>query len=173
MAKKRFILAIYGPSCAGKTSVVEELLKKHEELFRISKDKIKWLISNYDNKKHSEIVYRLLLKLAKKAIDEKFSLIVEGGISPVQGKEFRFMAEKNKLNFFEINIEAPFEVIKERFKERVQNAKNQKTKMANKGLKRFKELYEIHKNNKKTMVTFDSSKLSTKKIVKEIETIIY
>ena len=172
---KKFILVIYGPSCGGKSSVIELLISKHENLFRVSQDKIKWLISRYDKNKHTEIVYNFLVNLGKDAVSKKFSLVVEGGnVAKNKGKDFRLIAKKNKMNFFEVNIEAPFDIAKERFKERVKSAKLRKTKLSNKTLRGFKELYNLHEENiNKKMPTFDSSVLSVKKIVKKIEKIIF
>ena len=172
---KKFILVIYGPSCGGKSSVIDLLISKHENLFRVSQDKIKWLISRYDKNKHTEIVYSFLVNLAKDAVSKKFSLVVEGGnVAKNKVKDFRLLAKKNKMDFFELNREAPFDTAKERFKERVKGAKLKGWRVSNKSLKRFKELYNLHeeKKNKKTP-TFDSSVLTTEKIVKEIENIIF
>lgn len=172
---KKFILVIYGPSCGGKSSVVELLISKHENLFRVSQDKIKWLISRYDKDKHTEIVYSFLVNLAKDAISKGFSLLVEGGnVMKNKGKDFRLMAKRNKMDFFEFNIEAPFDIAKERFKERVKNAKLKGWKVSNKSLRRFKELYNLHeeKKNKKAPI-FDSSVLSVKEIVNKIEGIVF
>ena len=62
------------------------------------------------------------------------------------------------MDFFEVNIEAPFDVIKERFEERVENAELKGWKVSNKSLRRFKKLYNLHEENKnKKAHTFDSS----------------
>ena len=90
-----------------------------------------------------------------------------------KSKDFRLIAKKNNMTFFEFNIEAPFEVARERFKKRVKEARLKKIKISNKNLKRFRELYNAHEENKnKKAHTFDSSVLSPKEIVKEIEKIV-
>ena len=168
---KKFILVIYGPSCGGKTSAVELLMSKHENLFRSSQDKIKWLISNYDRNKHTHIVNKLLMGLTKNAIAEGFSLVVEGGLLVMKnkGRDFRLMAKRNKMNFFEFNIEAPFGIVKERLKTRIKEARMKKIRISNKSMKRFNDLYTLYKENKNEKIhTFDSSILSTKEIVEEI-----
>ena len=173
---KKFIIVLYGPSCGGKTSVVELLISRNKNIFRASPDKIKWLISNYNWKHHSDVVYRLLVKLSQGAASEGFSIVCEGSIQAMKNKsrDFRLIAKRNKMAFFEFNIIAPFDAVKERFKERIKNSKLKGWKISNKSHKRFKELYNLNKKHEDGKIpSFDSSILSTKKIVKEIEKIVF
>ena len=173
---KKFILVVYGHSCAGKSSVVEMLMKKHNDLFRISADKIKWLISKYNREQHAELVYSLLTNLAKKAVAENHSLVVEGvGINLLQKgvKFFKSLSKKRKMKFIEVNIESPFHIAKERFEKRLIESKSSDKKIANKSHRRFKQMYEGYFNNKnKEVPTFDTSKLSPKQIVNKIERLV-
>ena len=75
---KRFFLIFYGHSCGGKSSVVRLLISRNKNIFRASQDKIKWLIPDYYWKDHSDIAYRLLVKLIKGAVLEGFSIVCEG-----------------------------------------------------------------------------------------------
>ncbi|MDP2672402.1 MAG: AAA family ATPase [Nanoarchaeota archaeon] len=174
---KRFILVLFGHSCAGKTSVVEILMKKHENLFRISADKLKWLISKYDRKKHSKLIYYLLTTLANEVTKEKYSLIIEGvgvNLSNKGIKFFKSLSKKRKMKFIEINLESPFHIAKERFNKRLEESKKEKhKKISNRSHKRFKQLYEGYfiKKNKK-MPTFNTHKSSSKQIVNRIEKLI-
>ena len=173
---KRFVLIIYGHSCSGKTSIVEMLMERHINLFRISSDKIKWFISKYNKDEHSEIVYDFLTDLAKRAVKENYSLIVESmGIKLLQqGTKFlKALAKKNGMEFIEINLESPFHIAKERFNARLENAKKEHIKISNKSYRRFKQMYEGYFNKKNEKIpAFDTSKLSPKQIVNRIEKLI-
>lgn len=76
---QKFILIIQGPLCAGKSTVVKSLLAEHENLFYASFDRIKWLISHYDAKKHNIIKANLAFALSKEALANNLSVIVECG----------------------------------------------------------------------------------------------
>ena len=170
---------IYGHSCAGKSSVVDILMSRHENLFKVSTDKIKWLISKYEWKKDSKVVSELTTSLAKKALSKEYSLIVESlGIHFQKRniKEFKSLSKRNKIKFVEVNIESPFHIAKERFNERLKETKLKKVKISNRSQKRFKEMYDMYetykKDRKEKIPTFDTSKLSPRQIANQIEKLI-
>lgn len=164
---------INGLSCGGKSSVTEILLSKNKNLFRVSTDKIKWFISKYDWNKHSEIIYRLSIELAKAALSEGFSLLIEGMNLDHKDKDFKLIAKKNKMNFFEVNIEPPFAIALKHFKNRIKESKLTGTKISNKNEKRFRDICRVYFENKNEKIpSFDSSILSPEEIAKKIEKII-
>jgi len=168
---KKFILIINGPICAGKSTVSELLLSNIPNSFRVSWDKIKWFVGGYNKEKHREVTYRLTLALAKQAISEGFSLIVDGNgrFSKNSVDEYKIMAKKNKYKFIEVNIEAPLNILIDRFKNRIVLAKKNKSKISLTTVKQMKEgysSYQEYKNN--TLITFNSNKDGKKKISNEI-----
>lgn len=73
------IIYLYGPSCAGKSTIACEILKS-EELSHVHYDILKWKIPNYsrDNPDHRLQIQEQMISL----IDQKFavgdSLLIEG-----------------------------------------------------------------------------------------------
>jgi predicted kinase len=164
---KKFILIINGPICSGKSTVSELLLKKVPNLFRISLDKIKWLIGSYSKDKHRKIAYRLTLELARNALEEGFSLIIDGcgRFDKNSNNDYKKLANEYKISYIEINIEAPIIILVKRFKARVARAKLVKSNISCTTVKKMKEFYNgylQYKNN--NLITFDSSLSSPEQI---------
>lgn len=174
--KNKFLILLYGPLCSGKSSVINILMSKNQAVFHSSMDNIKWFISDYSSNKYADLgtVNRILLAMTTQAVHENLSIIIEGsaGLMKLRQK-YKNLAKKNNLKFLEVNIEAPYETLLQRFKQRTQEAKKLKTKVS--ATKQFEMLkrflsYKEHKNIK--LPTFDSSQMSSKKILIEIKKIL-
>ena len=166
----KFILVLNGSSCSGKTTIAKLLLDKIPDSFRVSGDRIKWLISNY-SKIYRQSVYKLSLALAEAALVEGFSLITDGSGYFYEGNEDKYknLALKYQARLIAVNIEAPFETILERFNKRVLSAKIEGNKISNTDPKRLKEIYDTYLENKDEQAPiFDSSLLSAEEICAEI-----
>jgi len=175
MANK-FLLILQGPLGAGKSTVAKLLSENAKGVFHISGDKIKWFISDYSAKKYSGngVVGRLLLSLVSQAAKENLSIIIEGNVATIKydAKAYSDVAKENNMNFVQVNIEAPYNVLLDRFKQRVKNATEQKTKISLTSVKDMKNRYGAYqkfKNN--NLPTFDSSVMSPVDISKKIKSI--
>ncbi len=168
---QKFILIIQGPLCAGKSTVVKSLLAEHENLFYASFDRIKWLISHYDAKKHNIIKANLAFALSKEALANNLSVIVECGkqLEWHGADDYRKLATENDAKFVHINIEAPLEVLQERFHERIEDNKVKKGKISVTNIEWMLERYNTYLHAKdETIPTFDSGKLSPEELYNEI-----
>lgn len=173
---KKFILVINGPICSGKSTVSELLLKKIPNSFRVSLDKIKWLIGNYSKDEHRKVAYRLTLELAKNALEEGFSLIVDGcgRFDKNSNNDYKKLAKEHKISYVEINIEASAIILIKRFKERVVHARAVNSNISCTTVKKMKEFYngylEYKDNN---LVTLDSGLNNPEQIRDIIIKLIY
>ena len=168
---KQFILSINGSICSGKSSVAELLLNKRPRSFRVSTDKIKWLISNFSKDEQRELARRLTLKLAEAACDEGLSLIIDGNgrFDKNYNQDYEKLAEKKKIFFIEINIDAPLEVLKERFNKRVESAMAANSKISCTTEEKMLEFYNSYlKYKNQEAVAYDSSLLSSEEICEEV-----
>lgn len=167
LTSKQFLLILNGPSCGGKSAVSDVLFDKYGGIYKAKSDAIKWLISDYDAKRHRGIVFRMTLETVRVALGAGLSVVKEGALHDA-GKELVVMAKKAKARFFVANISAPWDVLKTRFAERIA-MKKKGAKISNASPKRFKELYNMYLGEKmKTELEFDSSTQSPEKIVDEI-----
>ncbi|MDD5068404.1 MAG: AAA family ATPase [Candidatus Pacebacteria bacterium] len=175
MQSKKFILIIYGASCAGKSTITEELMKVVPEMFHIRKDKIKWFISQYESMMHNDMLHNMAYDLGKRAVKDGLSLIMEGTPKVESGlwKNYKKLADENGMAFYEVNMEADLEVLKKRFQERVDNMHTSGRKLANKSMEHFLFLHDLYlKSKHEGIPTFYSDKQSVEEITGEILKII-
>lgn len=130
--KNKYILIVYWPMCAGKTTAVKYFLTQQPEVFHIALDKIKRLISDYTADKYSGMLNELAFWLAQSAVEKWFSLVVEWNVWLQNGKRkmYQELAEKYWYAFCEVNIEAPIEILTQRFLQRVATAQEKQSKIS-------------------------------------------
>lgn len=161
--------------CAGKSSITKVFLQK-ENIFRGSSDSIKWLISNYSssNKEHKEIIKKISFSMIESALDSGLSVVVDGGFGEFRNK-YKELALKYNLIYLSVNIEAPLEILEQRFLERVESAKRDQTKKISVStLEGFRSKYRwyLEENKDSEATTFDSSKQTAEEISLSIEKLI-
>jgi predicted kinase len=171
----KFLLIINGPMCAGKSTITKIFLQK-ENVFRGSSDRIKWLISNYsgDNQKHREIAKKITLSAIESAMDSDLSVVIDGGFGDFKDK-YKELASKYKFKYLSVNIEAPLEILEQRFLERVESAKRDDSKTISvTTLEGFHSRYNwyLEKNKDNEAFIFDSNKLAAEDIALNIEELI-
>lgn len=170
---KKFLVIINGPLCSGKSTVAKLLSENKSDIFHISGDKIKWFISDYSSEKYTKtgIINRLLLSLVSQAAKEGLLIVIEGNIALLkESEEYLKIAEDNNMNFYQCNIEAPYDILLKRFNQRVIGALESKIKISAKTEDDMKSRYDSYQELKnKNVQLFDSSKMSPQQIVKEIE----
>ncbi|MBN1175563.1 hypothetical protein JXA48_02885 [Candidatus Woesearchaeota archaeon] len=79
---KQFFLIVNGPSCGGKSSLIKILKSQLENIFSASRDKVKWLISDYAYKDHKEIVDEMMFEMISVALKRGLSVIKDGLLEP-------------------------------------------------------------------------------------------
>ena len=138
-------------------------MKKESRLFRVSFDIINKLISDFDAEKNRGIVRELLFSLSKEALGKGLSLYVEGSASIFEEMRhfYKTLAEENNIPFFEINLEAPLDVLKQRLEERVKSGKALVVKNEEQFMLRY-DLYLEHKDP--NVPTYDSSQNTPEEI---------
>lgn len=161
--------------CSGKTTVADIFLK-NDGVFRGSSDRIKWLISNYsgDNPNHRLMAKNITLSTIEGAIKAGLSIVIDGGFGDHRDK-YKEISVKFDLKYLSVNIEAPYEILKQRFLERVESSKQDGGKRISVNtIDGFDNRYEWYKqcNRDPEAITFDSSKKTAEEIALEIEHLI-
>lgn len=167
----QFVLIINGPIDSGSRRVVEILMEKLKRVFLASSNKIKFLISDYSPERDRKLIHESLIFLSEKMLDNNISLIVEGGSVEQEGlnKKIKSLAESKNLKIITVNIEAPVEVLKERFQKRLEKSALTGGKASvfdEEGFMKRVNAYLSIKNVND--VTFDSSKEAPESIAKNI-----
>lgn len=167
----QFVLIINGPIDSGSRRVVEILMEKLKRVFLVSANKIKFLISDYSPERDRKLIHESLIYLSEKMIDNDISLIVEGGSVEQEGlnKKIKSLADEKGIKIITVNIEAPVEVLRERFLKRLEKTAitGQKASVFEEEgfMKRVNAYFELKNEEDKT---FDSSKEAPEFIAKNI-----
>ena len=172
---KLFVVLVYGPPCSGKSAVVEYLMARHDGLFRISADRIKWFASGYGKGHYRDEVARVILDMAASALSQGFSLLVEANatIHNRMWPGYLALAEQQEAAFHEIALEAPLQILDARLEQRVRYSVARRKKITLKDsadLRRRHEDYLAHK--KPGIPIFDSSVFSVDEIAARIEAMV-
>lgn len=166
------LIIINGSSCSGKSSIIKVLMKKHNKLFHLYYDSLKWLFSKYNREEHYKDVQRIALSVAKEIFSMKYDVISDSGITKEFREQLINMARENHYKIIKINLEADFDILLKRFNERVESAlkvPENDRKISNLSVDRFKELYNIYNQEKDNEATIFRSDLeSPEKIAEEI-----
>lgn len=172
---KQFILVVNGPICSGKTKALDVIMNNYKKVFRLSPNKIKFLISDYTPDRDRQAVHDATMIIAERMFKEGMSLILEGG-SVAQGnlnKRLEELAEKNGINVTIVNVEAPIEVLKKRFEERTYTAIIRGSKISVTDDEGFMKRYDAYLAIKpQASATFDSNKQNPADIAKSIMTLV-
>lgn len=175
----KFFILINRPQCAGSGRFEKIFLERHPETFFVSKDKIKWLISDYKREKYSDTgtLNRMLLALTKQIVKEGLSVILDTtfDLNKDEHKQFRELAEKNKIKFLILNIEVPLGLSLARFRNNMTKIKESKTitKVSNKSEKIFFDIFNNYDNQKKFGdLTLDLTKIDELTAVSKVEKLI-
>jgi predicted kinase len=167
LTDKQFLLLVNGPSCGGKSTVIDILFDKYSDLFKAKSDAIKWLISGYQASVQRHIVHEMTFQAAWVALSNGLSVLKEGAM--FEPEKYLQLAESLKLPVFVANVEAPWEVLIARFEERLKAREDGTRKMANIDPGRFKEIYDsYHSSKMPSTLQFDSSRQLPEEVAETI-----
>lgn len=171
----QFILIINGPIVGGKTSAIEVIMKQYKKIFRLSINKIKFLISDYTPERDRDLVHEATLAIGEKMLEHGMSILVEGG-SIMQGNfnnRLKEIGEKHGVPTTVVNIEAPLPQLLERFNNRVMEAPIRGSKISISTEQEFMQRYNAYLEIRDQAVkTFDSSAKGPGEIAKEIMALV-
>jgi predicted kinase len=170
----QFILIVNGPVCSGKTSTVTAIMGKYKKVFNLQQNKIKWLISDYTPDRDRKAVQESLLLVGERMLENGMSLILEGG-SVTQGemnKALETIGEKHGIKTTYVNIEAPLDVLKERFQERLKVSQERGTKLSFTDDEGYMKRYNAYTAIKGDAPTFDTSILLPDEVSEKIMALV-
>ncbi len=167
ISDKQFLLVVNGPSCGGKSTVCNVLFEQYNGIFNAKGDTIKWLISNYESKTYRTLVHEMVAATMHIALSHNLSVIKEGAL--YEPEQYIDIAKQANVPIFFVNVEAPWEILTERFEKRIEAKQLGNKKIANTDPVRLKELYDMYLETKmQTELNFDSSKQNPEEIADEV-----
>lgn len=165
-----YFISINGPSCSGKSTIIKEIMKVKDNLFRLSYDSLKWSFSRYSSKTHYNLVIDLILSTANFAFLKKYNIICDSSLYKKDRNKLINLAKKYNYKIIKINFEADFSVLEKRFEERVVSAlANPDSRISNTSKERFRELVKIFEREKdNNAIIFKTDNQGPDVIVEEI-----
>ena len=161
--KEKKMIIVNGPSCVGKSTIIDLLFKVKVDIFWLKYDAIKRLFIDYSYPKDFDKIMKLLTLIGKDRIDNEDDILIEGPLYRFAFENIFEYAKHKGYIFYEFNLEAPVEVLIKRFENRVRLPIN--GIKINTSIDRYLEIidsYEKFKN--KDAKTFNTSIMSAKAI---------
>lgn len=162
------IVLINGSSCSGKSTLIKVIIKENKGLYHLSFDRIKWGFSDYkENRDHYiPIIDTLFLEDACTIFSFGYTIVTDSVLRKHEREKLIHIAEEYWYKVTELNIEAEYSILKQRFFDRVERAKLDPTmKISNTSLDRWQELYDIYQKEKNPKATiYQSDNLSPEQI---------
>lgn len=167
------IIIFNGSSCSGKSSIIKNLMKERDGLFYLHYDSLKWSFSKYSSEKHYKDVQRIVLAVAKEALNMRLDVVSDSSLTRVFREKLIDLATQYNYEVIEINLEADFDILLKRFNERVESAlkvPEKDRRISNLSVDRFKELYTIYNQEKNlSAITFRTDIETPEEITEKIQ----
>ncbi len=164
----KFVL-LNGASCSGKSTVVKRVLKDKAGYYQVSYDALKWGFSQYKPDKHFEEVRKLMRALTEAVCVMEYNIICDSGLFKETRDKLFEIAQKYNYEIIEINLEAPYEVLVERFDKRVAEAAAGGGRVTNTSKERHKELFDIYESEKNLhAITYHTDKQSIDEVAEAV-----
>lgn len=161
------LIIINGPSCAGKSTIIDEFFLYKKDFFWLKYDAIKRFFVDYEPSHDKEKVQELVTLIGKDRIGRGEDILLENYIETIAD-----FAKNNGYDIYQFNIEAPYPTLLQRFQERILNIKA--GIKINTSEEKHRQIYDTYISNKKgNDITFDTSTLSKEEIVEKIIQSVY
>ena len=144
-------------------------MREKNHYFHLSYDSLKWQFSQYASGKYYEEIHMVMVSILDTMCKLKYNIISEA-LKKESREEIIGLAKEYGYEVLEINLEADWKVLSERFDERVAIAlANPEKKIANLSKDRFKELFERYQNEKNPLaLTFRTDTQSVENVSSDI-----
>jgi predicted kinase len=163
-------IQINGPSCVGKSTIVKHIIDEKPRYYKVSYDALKWGFSQYKADEHFDDVRALVRGLAEAVCKIEYNIVCDSGMHLATREQLFEIARRHNYEVIEINLEADYEVLRQRFEARMANAAaDPSRRISNKNPERHRELFDIYQAEKNpNAITFRTDLLSEDEIAKQV-----
>jgi predicted kinase len=123
MSQQKFIIALIGTSCSGKSTTRKAVEGRIPTTYLISYDKQKWLLSGYDRTVHAPLIKDITFGLFKTVCEKGISVFLEYISKEEEYKKCKEIADQYGYTFICIELKASQDILLKRFQERVKEVK--------------------------------------------------
>lgn len=169
-----YIINIYGPSTAGKSTLAELLQKSIERIYTVDYDIIKRQIASYSHKTDKQVATDLTYAFLSDVAATDLPVLSLLPPPPHQDayEKIAATAQANNRRLINIEVTAPNEVLIERYKERLQRIKASGSTWSFRTLDEFIDNLQKPYYTPSDTHTFDSSKLSPDEILANVKQLL-
>lgn len=164
-------ISINGSTCSGKTSLIKEVMKHRERLFKLSYDSVKRSISNYKPDVHFDDVHTVMLAMEEALCKMQYDIISDSGLRQDWRERFLQIPREYGYDIVEINLECGYDTLAKRFDERIARALANPDMLqpTNLSKDRFKELHDMFQTGKNpNALTFKTDEQSIEEIAESV-----
>lgn len=166
------LIILNGASCSGKSTIIKNMMREKDHLFYLHYDSLKWSFSKFSREKHYEDVKKIVLAVAETVFEMGYDVVSDSSLTRASREKLMNMATKKNYEILEINLEADYQVLLERFNQRVASAlliPEKDRKISNLSVDRFKELFDMFEQEKNSdAITFRTDNQSIEEVSEKI-----
>lgn len=163
------LVMINGPSCVGKSTTVQGVMESVENYYKLSGDHQKWMFSKYHRDIHKEDTARLLRAIAREICEMKYKIICDSALYRKNREALLEIARSYGYEIIEINLEADYDLLAQRFDERIAEAAVKKVRYSNTSKEVWKDLYNIYQEQKNpAAITLYTDKESKEQVIEKV-----
>ncbi len=162
-------MILSGAPCAGKSTVAKDIMESNADYFYLSSDALKNLFSDYDSGKYVEQIRTMLLSMEEILCKAGLNIVAEALHQEFKARLIS-VARAHGYEILEVNLEAPYEILLERFKERRSQIEARGEQgYAMRTEENFKANFDAYQREKNPKArTFDTTKETVKEITRNI-----
>lgn len=146
-----YLILINGASCVGKSSSIKAYMSDHDHLYYLSYDAQKWGFSHYVDHKHeySGMITDIFFGIAKRVMQDGIDIICDSIIERSTRLPLIDQALYHGYSIIEINLEAPWETIQDRFYQRMHTSEHHESEpISNTSIERLHGIYTLYEQEK-------------------------
>lgn len=170
---KKYIVSILGHSCVGKSTTVKELLAHFPGTYHVGYDKQKWQLAGYNRDTDRKIIKQITFGLLETVCKLGLPIQLEYFRTEEDYNAVKEIALKYGYTLYIFELQAPYEVLLERFRARVESAQKMQSKTISVTTEEaFNENYKQGYFIPNGTPIFDTTKQNSVEIVEEIRKVL-
>ncbi len=168
METKKYIIAFLGYACTGKSTSARALAERVSDIYLVSTDKQKWLLSGYDRNTHPVPIKEITFGLFEAVCKTGLTIQLEYIRTEEDYRMCKAVADTYGYEILAFELRAPREVLLERFHRRVAEAKENGTQLSVTKEEVFLQNIEMGYYAPADATLIDTTTLSTEDVVAQV-----
>ena len=126
-----YVLHLIGPTCSGKSTLYTVLADRLPDVYLLSYDRIKWQVAGYQRDTHRKLIKELAFGFFELVCQKHISVLLDMSLTDeAEYGRATEIAKRYGYSFISVEFTAPRDVLLDRFRSRVEDAKRMGTKIS-------------------------------------------